>query len=42
MTYSTETWPMKTEDLNRLERAERMKMRHMCGVTLKTENQAKN
>jgi len=35
MTYSTETWPMKNEDLNRLERAERMMVRHMCGVTLK-------
>jgi len=35
MTYGTETWPMKTEDMHRLERAERMMVRHMCGVTLK-------
>jgi hypothetical protein len=34
MTYSTETWPLKIEDLNRLERAEMMMVRHMCGVTL--------
>ena len=31
----SETWPMKVEDKQRLERAERMMLRHMCGVTLK-------
>ena len=34
MTYGSETWPMKVEDMNRLIRAERMMMR-MCGVTLR-------
>ena len=31
MIYGSETWPMKVEDKQRLERAERV----MCGVTLK-------
>ena len=35
MTYGSETWPMKLEDTHRLERAERMMIRRMCGVTLK-------
>ena len=35
MIYGRETWPMKVEDKQRLERAERMMVRHMCGVTLK-------
>ena len=35
MTYGSETWPMKVEDRQRLERAERMMVRQMCGVTLK-------
>jgi hypothetical protein len=35
MTYGSETWPMKVEDMNRLVRAERMMMRRMCGVTLR-------
>ena len=35
MIYGSETWPMKVEDKQRLERAERMMVRHMCGVTLK-------
>ena len=35
MIYGSETWPMKVEDKQRLERAERMMLRHMCGVTLK-------
>ena len=34
-TYGSETWPMKVEDRQRLERAERMMVRQMCGVTLK-------
>ena len=35
MIYGSETWPMKVEDKQRLERAERMMVRHMCGVILK-------
>src|SRR5664279_5034486 len=34
MTYGSETWPMKVEDMHRLERAERMMVRHMCGGSL--------
>ena len=33
--YGAETWPMKVEDGPRLERAERMMVRRMCGVMLK-------
>ena len=33
--YGSETWPMKVDDLNRLERTERMMVRWMCGVSLK-------
>ena len=35
MVYGSETWPMRVEELRRLERAERMMIRWMCGVTLK-------
>ena len=35
MLYRGETWPVKVEDLQRLERRERMMVRWMCGVTLK-------
>ena len=35
MMYGSETWAMKVEDMQRLERAEKMMMRWMCGVTLK-------
>ena len=35
LVYASETWPMKVEDLTRLERTERMMVRWMCGVTLK-------
>lgn len=35
MVYGSETWAMKVEDMRRLERAERMMVRWMCGVTLK-------
>jgi hypothetical protein len=35
MIYGSETWPVKVEDTQKLERAERMMVRHMCGVTLK-------
>jgi hypothetical protein len=33
--YGTETWPMKLEDVQRLERAEKAMVRWMCGVSLK-------
>jgi len=35
MVYGSETWSMKEEDKRRLERAERMMVRWMCGVSLK-------
>src|ERR1700690_2422071 len=35
MVYGSETWPMRGEEIRRLERAERMMIRWMCGVTLK-------
>ncbi len=35
MMYGSETWAMKVEDMQRLERAENMMIRCMCGVTLK-------
>ena len=35
MVYGSETWPMKDEDLHRLQRAEKAMMRRMCGVTLR-------
>jgi hypothetical protein len=35
MVYGSETWPMKVDDMNRLERAERTMMRRMCGVSLR-------
>ena len=35
MVYGSETWPMKVEDVQRLERAERMMVRWMCGVRLR-------
>jgi len=35
MIYGTETWPMRIEDMQRLQRAERMMVRWICGVTLK-------
>ena len=35
MIYGSETWLMKVEDKQRLERTERIMVRHMCGVTLK-------
>ena len=33
--YGSETWPVKVEDMQRLERRERMMVRWMCGVSLK-------
>ena len=38
MIYGSETWSMKIEDMQRLERAENMMVRWMCGVTLKNRN----
>ena len=35
MVYGSETWPVKEEDVQRLERTERMMVRWMCGVSLK-------
>ncbi|XP_065675618.1 uncharacterized protein LOC136091834 [Hydra vulgaris] len=35
MFYGSETWAMKVDDVQRLERTERMMIRWMCGVTLK-------
>ena len=35
LTYGTETWVMKAENLQSLGRAERMMVRWMCGVSLK-------
>jgi hypothetical protein len=35
LVYGSETWPMKVDDMQRLERAERMMVRWMCGVSLK-------
>ena len=38
MVYGSETWAMKVEEMERLERTERMMVRWMCGVTLKDRN----
>jgi hypothetical protein len=35
LVYGSETWPMKVDDLQRLERTEHMMVRWMCGVSLK-------
>jgi hypothetical protein len=35
MMYGSETWAMKVEDMQRLERAEKMMTRWMCRVTVK-------
>ena len=37
LVYGTETWSMKVENLRSLERAERMMVRWMCGVSLKDQ-----
>jgi hypothetical protein len=45
MTYGSETWPMRVEDLRRLERTEKMMIRCMSGVTLrngKTSEEIRN
>ena len=36
LVYGSETWPMRVDDLQRLERTERMMVRWMCGVSLKS------
>ena len=33
--YRSETWAVWVEDVSKLERAERMMVRRMCGVTLR-------
>jgi len=35
LVYGTETWAMKVDDMERLERTERMIVRWMCGVSLR-------
>src|SRR6201993_4330220 len=35
MVYGSETWAVRVEDMRRLERAERVMVRWMCGVTIK-------
>ena len=35
MVYGSETWPMRVEDQQRLERTERMMIRLMCGVSMR-------
>ena len=35
MVYGSETWPIRAEEVQRLEKVERMIIRSMCGVTLK-------
>jgi hypothetical protein len=45
MTYGSETWPLGVEKLRRLERAEKMMIRWICGVTLsngKTSEEIRN
>ena len=34
MVYGSETWAMKAEDMQSLERTERMMIRWMCGVRM--------
>jgi len=36
MVYGSETWPMRVEDIQHLQRAERMMVRWMFGVTLRS------
>jgi hypothetical protein len=40
--YGSDTWPMKAEDMQRLERTERMMVRWMCGVSLKNRISSKD
>ena len=41
LTYGTETWAMKAENLHSLERAEHMMVRWMCEVSLKDRKRSK-
>ena len=34
LVYGSETWPVKAENMQRLEKTERMKVRWMCGTSL--------
>ena len=42
LTYGTETWAMKAENLHSLERAEHMMVRRMCGVSLKDRKRSED
>ena len=42
MVYGSETWKRKMEDLQRLERKERMMLRWVCGVTLRNKIASEN
>ena len=42
LTYGTETWAMKAENLHSLERAEHMMVRWMCGVSLKDRKRSED
>ena len=42
LTYGTETWAMKAESLHSLERAERLMVRWMCGVSLKDRKRSED
>jgi hypothetical protein len=35
VTHGSDTWPARVEDMRRLERAEKMMITRMCGVTLR-------
>jgi len=37
LVYGSDTWAMRVEDMNRLERAERIMVRSMCGVSMREE-----
>jgi hypothetical protein len=37
LVYGSETWAVRVEDMQRLERTERMMVRWMCGVSLKNK-----
>ena len=39
--YGSETWAMKVEDMNKLERAERSMLRMMCDVSFKDRKSSK-
>ena len=40
LTYETDTWAMKAENLHSLERTDRMMVRWMCGVSLKDKKRS--